>query len=198
MPRPRRAPQDPLTTERLLAAAAHSFGELGYGRARLEDIAGAAGITRPSLLYHFPSKESLYAAVVQRAFSQLGDALASAMGSDIPFESAVDGIVNNYEQFLADNPGIAAIVLRELVDGQGPGRRLLLQEIVPLLDAVEHFAEHAGAGVLPEGLPVRAAISQLAASMLLYAAAPDLRHALWGGQQHALTMARSVFLRRPA
>ena len=66
------------TPERLLDAAEQCFAQ-GYDAARLEDIAAAAGIRRPSLLYHFASKDDLYAAVVRRTFARLGAALLSVM-----------------------------------------------------------------------------------------------------------------------
>ena len=63
------------TPTRILDAAEHAFAIAGLAGARLADIAGAAGIRRPSLLYHFSSKERLYGAVVERAFAVLTDTL---------------------------------------------------------------------------------------------------------------------------
>ena len=71
MGRPRRSDSQVATTERLLTAAEKRFGKNGFDAARLSDIAKDAGITRPSLLYHFESKEKLYDAVVARAFDKL-------------------------------------------------------------------------------------------------------------------------------
>ena len=70
MGRPRRSETQVATTERLLSSAEKHFGQAGFDAARLQDIAKDAGITRPSLLYHFETKEKLYDAVVARAFDQ--------------------------------------------------------------------------------------------------------------------------------
>ena len=51
---------------RILEAARGEFALHGYS-ARLQDIASRAGLTHPTLLYHFKSKELLYAAVIEDA-----------------------------------------------------------------------------------------------------------------------------------
>jgi len=51
---------------RILEAARGEFALHGYS-ARLQDIAQRAGLTHPTLLYHFGSKERLYAAVIEEA-----------------------------------------------------------------------------------------------------------------------------------
>ncbi|MBC8069692.1 MAG: helix-turn-helix transcriptional regulator, partial [Deltaproteobacteria bacterium] len=44
------------TPERILEAARAEFAAVGFAQAKLADIAARAGITRPSLLYHFGTK----------------------------------------------------------------------------------------------------------------------------------------------
>ena len=43
---------------------ARSSPSTGYHGAKLAEIAARAGLTHPTLLYHFNSKEDLYAAVI--------------------------------------------------------------------------------------------------------------------------------------
>lgn len=181
------------TPERLLDAAERVFAQSGYRGARLEDIAAAAGIRRPSLLYHYPSKEQLYGAVVRRTFERLGDALTRAMGEPGSFPARFDAVVAAYAQFLADHPELARILVWELLDGQGPGRALLLEQVVPILDLVERFARIEGLRDIRPGLPVRAAILQIASDALLRAAAHEFKAALWGDQDHAQALARALF-----
>jgi AcrR family transcriptional regulator len=50
----------------IVAAAGRLFGERGYDRARLDQIAAAAGVTKPILYRHFPSKRALYLALLER------------------------------------------------------------------------------------------------------------------------------------
>ncbi len=182
------------TPERLLDAAEQAFAQ-GYGAARLEDIAAAAGIRRPSLLYHFPSKDSLYVAVVHRTFARLGAALMAAMSRPHDFAERVDAVVDSYASFLADNPAHAQILVRELVDAQGPGRDILLAEVVPLLDLVERFLRTQGLALLRPGLPVRAAILQVASAIILRSASGALQQPLWGPIDHARALARLLLFK---
>lgn len=50
----------------ILDAALGQFAAYGYRRASMEDLARAAGLSRPSLYFHFGSKEELFRALVQR------------------------------------------------------------------------------------------------------------------------------------
>src|SRR5919198_1375142 len=52
---------------RILAVAREEFAGRGFKAARLQDIAERAGLSHPTLLYHFGSKEGLYSAVIEDA-----------------------------------------------------------------------------------------------------------------------------------
>ena len=174
------------TPERLLDAAELGFARMGFGATRLEDIAAAAGIRRPSLLYHYASKGSLYAAVVRRTFARLGAALMEAMARRVEFAERLDGVVDTYARFLAEHPAHALILVRELLDAEGPGREILLDAVVPLLDVLERFVRVEGHGLVHPDLPVRAAI-------VLRSAAGALQGPLWGPVDHAGSLARVLF-----
>jgi AcrR family transcriptional regulator len=52
--------------ELITEAAGRLFGERGYDGTRLDDIAAAAGVTKPVLYRHFDSKRDLYLALLSR------------------------------------------------------------------------------------------------------------------------------------
>lgn len=58
--------------DRILDAAEAVFGARGYRGGALNDVAVAAGYTRAGLLHHFPSKEALLMAVLERRDARLG------------------------------------------------------------------------------------------------------------------------------
>jgi AcrR family transcriptional regulator len=203
----RRAAQadDRSTVERILEAAEREFAALGFAPARLADIAERAGIRRPSLLYHFESKELLYRTVVERAFDQLGAELLRSMALVGEFEARLDALVGAFADFLDRRPTLAPIIVRELIDapehddesgrgGGGPGRAIMLERVAPLLGTVEAFVRSAGGSRLRPDLPIRAAIVQIAGDLLLRSAAGSLRVPLWGPGDHAKQLARSLFL----
>jgi AcrR family transcriptional regulator len=66
--------------EQLVATAQRLFGEHGYRATTMEDIANAAGVTKPLLYQHFASKRALYLELVQQVSTELLDALRSAHG----------------------------------------------------------------------------------------------------------------------
>ena len=169
------------TTDRVLVAAEEEFGEHGYDRARLSDIASRAGISRPSLLYHFGSKQELYTAVVRTAFARLGETLGGALSSEGTFEERVRNVVNLFSAFLDAHPKLARLILREHIDGRGPGRDLLMEAGVPVLDQVEIFAREQEDSALPGGLTHRAALMALVAAMLVRSTTAEvLIDPLWG------------------
>jgi AcrR family transcriptional regulator len=50
----------------IVEAAGRLFGERGYDAARLDEIAAAAGVTKPIVYRHFDSKRDLYLALLDR------------------------------------------------------------------------------------------------------------------------------------
>jgi AcrR family transcriptional regulator len=50
----------------IVEGAGRLFGERGYDNTRLDDVAAAAGVTKPILYRHFDSKRALYLALLER------------------------------------------------------------------------------------------------------------------------------------
>src|SRR5918994_6993736 len=50
----------------IVEAAGRLFGERGYDATRLDDVAAAAGVTKPILYRHFDTKQALYLALLER------------------------------------------------------------------------------------------------------------------------------------
>jgi AcrR family transcriptional regulator len=188
--RPKHDPDAEPTAERILAAAEAAFADSDYAAVKLADVAREVGIRRPSLLYHFGSKEQLYAAVVRRTFARLREALREAVELEGDFAARLDALVRGYLGFLEACPAFAPLLLRELLDGRGPGRELIERELVPVLDWLEAAVTEAGAGQARPGLPWRQALLMLAASPLVRAASGPLRGPLWGEGDHHAQLAR--------
>lgn len=194
MPRPR-ADANPIDTRaRLLDAAATVFAAQGFAAARLEDIAAAAGIRRPSLLYHFDSKDALYAEVIRQRFGALEAALSDALASAEDFGARLIAVERGFVAFVDRNPDFAALLLREVLDGQGPGREILLEGAVPLLDRLDSFLVEQGKDRLRPGIPRRTLLLQVATHALVRAASGPLRAPLWGESTDEPTLANSLLV----
>lgn len=64
--------------EQILDVAIEVFGRAGYHGASMNDIAEAAGVTKPVLYQHFDSKSDLYAALLDEVGERLLGAIAKA------------------------------------------------------------------------------------------------------------------------
>jgi TetR/AcrR family transcriptional regulator len=63
----------------LIEEAIRQFGREGYGGASLDDIAGAVGVRKQTLLYYFPTKDALLEACLQAAGVRLAEVIAQAL-----------------------------------------------------------------------------------------------------------------------
>jgi AcrR family transcriptional regulator len=61
----------------IVEAAGRLFGEHGYDGTRLDDVAAAAGVTKPILYRHFADKRALYLALLERHREDLGSFAAA-------------------------------------------------------------------------------------------------------------------------
>jgi AcrR family transcriptional regulator len=81
--------------ELITRAAGELFGEHGFDGTRLDDIAAAAGVTKPVLYRHFDSKRDLYLALLARHRDDL-PTFVDGMPEDGPIEERLRGVLDNW------------------------------------------------------------------------------------------------------
>jgi AcrR family transcriptional regulator len=196
MARPKTDTTVAATPVRILAAAETAFAAGGYTPTNLADIARSVGIRRPSLLYHFPSKEDLYSEVVAKVFGQMGQALLQAQEQPGDFEERLVSLARTFATFVQANPACASIIVRELVAPDGPGHAILRNQVVPLFDGVVAWIETEGRGRLRSTVDVRSAALHIVSDALLRNATGPLRQDLWGGigPEHSVAITRTTLL----
>lgn len=186
------------TTTRVLRAAEAAFGAHGYHSARLEDIAAAASIQRPSLLYHFKSKARLYHTVLDRAFEQLGALVIRCAMPERGPEVQVNAFVDALLTFAEDHRGLVCTLARELMDPHGVARGLVVERLGALVDGLDaalvESMTHSPSPPLPPGFPTRAAILQLVSAYLMRAGTDSLGDALWGPEDPTRRLAKALLL----
>jgi AcrR family transcriptional regulator len=136
---------------RILEVARGEFAQRGFPAARLQDIAERAGLTHPTLLYHFGSKERLYAAVIEQAMEDWA-AMTSAAGSAAPpgFARVDAGL-----EFFAGHHDFVVIWRREAIEGGGRLEGAMVEHLRPFFDrAVTFLRGEVAAGRLREHDPV--------------------------------------------
>jgi TetR/AcrR family transcriptional regulator len=125
-----RRPTD--TRDRVLSVAQALFAERGYRGTSLRDIARRIGIKAPSLLHHFPSKEQLYLAVLDRVFEGMEEAAAMVLMGRDSFQSRCrTAIVGAIDQ-IAASPDSMKIIWHEMTEETGVGRQLFKRRVPPL------------------------------------------------------------------
>jgi AcrR family transcriptional regulator len=67
------------TRERILDAALDRFGSRGFEATSLDEIANDVGVAKQTVLYWFPSKDDLLAAVIERSADDLAVAAEAAL-----------------------------------------------------------------------------------------------------------------------
>jgi len=85
--------------QQLLAVACELFARSGFHDTSMDDIADAAGVTKPVLYQHFPSKRALYFELLEDTGRQLLDRLANATGRATSGRSRVEAGFRAYFQF---------------------------------------------------------------------------------------------------
>jgi TetR/AcrR family transcriptional regulator len=132
-----RRPTD--TRDRVLQVAQALFAERGYRGTSLRDIAKRIGIKAPSLLHHFPSKQQLYIAVLDRMFETIEDrANAIAWGRESPQDRMREAVADAID-FIATRPDFVRIMWKEMADESGVGRPVLKRRLPPLFSIAVNF-----------------------------------------------------------
>jgi AcrR family transcriptional regulator len=72
----------PERREQILATARRVFGQRGYESTNLDEVASAAGVTKPVLYQHFAGKRDLYLAVLEEHLNDLIRRLWVALSSE--------------------------------------------------------------------------------------------------------------------
>ena len=109
------------TAERILDAAEAVFAERGYAGATLRDVAAQVGLRTPSLYNHFPNKESLYAAVLERGISPVLDALTEVVAARDRSDRDVRLVVERTMKLVGRRPELPRLIQHETLSG---GRHL--------------------------------------------------------------------------
>ena len=104
-PRWRRAPE--ARPAQILTAALEEFGAVGLTRARLEDIARRAGVSKGTIYVYFPDKESLFREVVRSTVVQTIERAEQAPMVGTPTEQ-LTAFMQRYWAFLR-TPAFGAI-----------------------------------------------------------------------------------------
>lgn len=159
------------TRARLLEAGERLFAQRGFEGTRLEDVAAAVGIRRPSILYHFRDKHALYDAVLADVLGALYARLASVLLGAGSFAERIESAVSVWIDVVAERPALARLLLREVADGTPATSSRLAPHLEPFFALVERTLAAPDAVSPPSGSDPVAVASQIAGATVFFVAA---------------------------
>ncbi|MBW8481630.1 TetR/AcrR family transcriptional regulator [Actinomadura parmotrematis] len=123
--------------EQLLDIGRTLFAERGLDGTSVEEIAAAAGVSKPVVYEHFGGKEGLYAVVVDREFEQLLALVTESLTSAVHYRTKLEKAALALLEYIEEHPDGFRILVRDSHGGTGTGSYAsLLSEIA---GEVEHL-----------------------------------------------------------
>jgi AcrR family transcriptional regulator len=126
--------------EQLLGVASRLFAASGYDATTMDQVAVAAGVTKPLLYQHFESKHALYEEIVTSAATELLDRLSVAASPDASPRVKVERGFRAYFTSLLSDDVAFRLLLIESTDEDiawhlDAIERALIEFLDPLIDA---------------------------------------------------------------
>lgn len=128
------------TSDRILDAALASFGTRGYEASSLDAIAAELGVRKQTILYYFPTKEALLAAVIDRSAAELSSVLEDALVGAGKGWDRVEAVVRSVFRLALRRPELLGL-LREVSRLGPPAATRLTDALDPLVQRARLFLE---------------------------------------------------------
>lgn len=145
----------PPTREVILDTAERLFAMHGVDSVALRDLAREMDLTAPSLYNHFPSKQALYDAVLERGLGPILEAVAEAWHPGALRLEQMRATIDKLTTHLATHPHLARLLQRALLDQSDNVQKLMSRWLTPLyVEGIAVIRETAGeAGWEADELP---------------------------------------------
>jgi len=117
----------------ILEAALDVFSAHGYRGATLDQIADGAGLSKPNLLYYFPSKEAVHAALLGRLLSTWLDPLRDMDPKGDPLAEIL-GYVRRKLELSRDFPRESRLFANEILQGAPRIKSVIETDLKALVD----------------------------------------------------------------
>jgi AcrR family transcriptional regulator len=130
-----RLPRDQRRAQ-LLDAANEVFTSKGYHAAAMDDIAEAAGVSKPVLYQHFPSKLDLYLALLDSSCERLVEIVTEALASTDHNADRVVATMGAFYEFVSSSAGEFRFVFESDLTGEGRVQQRLWRVNDEIADAI--------------------------------------------------------------
>jgi AcrR family transcriptional regulator len=120
------------TREVILDTAERLFAERGVDGVAVRDLARVMNLTAPSLYNHFPSKQALYEAVLERGIAPIVRLVAEAWQPGALRPDRIELTIDDLVSHLAKHPHLARLLQRALLEETGSVQDILARWFDPL------------------------------------------------------------------
>lgn len=117
----------------ILDAALEVFSAQGFRGATVDQIAEVAGLSKPNLLYYFPSKEAVHAELLARLLDTWLDPLRALDPEGVPLDEIM-GYVRRKLDLSRDYPRESRLFANEILQGAPRIMAALTGELKALVD----------------------------------------------------------------
>lgn len=119
--------------EKILAAALEVFARDGFRGATVDAIAAAAGMSKPNLLYYYPSKEWIYRTVLEGLLDAWLDPLRAIQPGGDP-DREISAYIERKIELARDFPTESRLFANEMLRGAPILGDILDRELKPLVE----------------------------------------------------------------
>jgi AcrR family transcriptional regulator len=133
-----------LRREQLFEIALELFSTKGYLLTSVDDIAGAAGVTKPVFYQHFVSKEALYRELLENVASEMLHAVEAVTSTTSSPREQVEQGFRAYFRYVAEHESAFNLLF---------GRGVIFdEECASVIDTVERTMAQMVAGLIEAGI----------------------------------------------
>ena len=117
----------------ILSAGLDVFSQFGFRGSTLDQIADAAGLSKPNLLYYFPSKEAIHTALLARLLDNWLDPLQALNADGDPVQEIL-GYAKRKLALSKDYPRESRLFANEILQGAPRIETILHEDLKALVD----------------------------------------------------------------
>jgi AcrR family transcriptional regulator len=179
--------------EQIRTAATQLFATLGYEGTSLQAIAERVGVTKQTLLYHYPSKDALRRAVLEQVFAHWRERLPQMLEAVTSGHGRFEALTRELVRFFETDGNRARLLARELLDNPDEMRRLLVDNLKPwVLLVAQYIREGQKTGIIHQDLDPEAYVLHVIMLVLSNATVRTLAESVLGGEARSDAAARQM------
>lgn len=117
------------TRTAILDRAIPLFATRGYSAVSMRDIAALVSVTPAALYHHYPNKQALYLAAMERAFADKARIITETVRGEGSAPQRLDAFISRFTRLMAEDPDFRMLLQRELLDGDAERLQLLADRV---------------------------------------------------------------------